>query len=52
MIGYCGTGFKIYNDCNINKKNYSNLGCNGYFELPEGIEADSYEANSYLAGSF
>ena len=49
-IGYNTSGFWIYDNCK-NRSNHSNLGINGQFELPEGIQAGSNEANSYLAGS-
>ena len=50
-IGYCASGFHIYDDCNINTSSCSNLGRDGQFALPQGIKADSNEAYSYLAGS-
>ncbi len=40
-------GFRVYNN---NSSNCSNLGNNGYYELPEGIKQNSQEAYSYLAG--
>ncbi len=45
-------GFAIANDCNINTKSNSYLETNGYYELPQGIKAESNEADSYLAGSY
>ncbi len=51
QIGYCHSGFTIANDCNINTNSWSNLGYAGYYELPQGIEEDTDEAYSYLAGS-
>ena len=41
----------IKDDYNINKNSCSYLGSNGFYELPQGIEEDSGEAYSYLAGS-
>ena len=49
----CSFGFPGYDGfavCNNNSHNYSNLGDNGYYELPEGIKQSSPEAYSYLAG--
>ncbi len=41
----------IRNHCNINTNSYSFLESNGIYELPQGIEEDTDEAKSYLAGS-
>ena len=50
-FGGGASGFWIYNDCNINKKSNSDLGYDGYYELPQGIQPYTNEAYSYLAGS-
>ena len=51
MIGSNASGFWIYNECNINIESRSHLGFHGYFELPHGIQENSNESRSYLAGS-
>ena len=45
----CSFGVDGFAVCN-NNNNYSYLGNNGYYELPEGIKQSSPEAYSYLAG--
>ena len=34
----------IKNDCNINKTNFSRLGCGNSYKTPDGIKPDSSEA--------
>ena len=42
-IGYNGN-LVIYNDCNLNKSNYSCLGRSNSYEVPAGMQPDSAEA--------
>ena len=48
-IGNCGN-LLIYNDCNLNKSNYSLLGASNSYEVPAGMQPNSAESNKYLAG--
>jgi len=45
------SGFWILDDCNINENSDSDLGWDGYWELPQGINYGTNEARSYLTGS-
>jgi hypothetical protein len=51
-IGYCASGFRLKDDCNINTNSNSDLGWNGYWELPQNIKPYTSEARTYLAGSY
>ena len=48
-IGPMGQGIRIMDNCNTSRNNIAKL-CQ-WFELPEGIQSFSNEAESYLAGS-
>ncbi len=48
-IGNSGN-ITIMNDCNLSKSNYSNLGYNNCYELPNGMQPNTEEAKKYLAG--
>ena len=50
-IGFAESGFYIKDNCNIKANSSSDLGYNGYFELPDGIKYGSSKGYSYLAGS-
>ena len=45
-----GPNLRIYNDCNLNKSNVSNLGFGNSYEVPAGMQPDSAESYKYLAG--
>ncbi len=49
MFG-AGGDLYIYDDCNLNNSNYSNLGSS--YEAPNGHLFGSNEAKNYLAGSY
>ena len=36
----------------MNKNSFSDLGCDGDYELPDGMEEESDEARCFLAGEF
>lgn len=40
----------IFNNCNTNSQNYSNLGY--AYQLPKGLNSETDESKSYLAGAF
>ena len=49
MIFGGGNDIGIYNNCNTNNSNYSNLGHT--YEPPAGIAYNTDQAKEYLAGS-
>ncbi|EFC46993.1 TLDc domain-containing protein [Naegleria gruberi] len=49
-FGAYGCDICIKDDCNLNSHSFSKFGCN--YELPDGFKTDSFEAHSYLAGSY
>ncbi len=44
-----GNDICIYDNCNIKKDSFCNLG--DTYELPKGLTFESFDAKSYLAGA-
>lgn len=45
-----GHDFRVSSNCNVNSESYSNFGYT--YQLPDGMQMNSEEAKSYLAGAY